>query len=140
VSGPVSNMNGALDYNGTATISGGTVVAAGASGMAENFSETSTQAAFLVSLTGNAGEIRVCDSEGNVILAAEVDKSFETVVISSPDLIVGETYIVTCGDVSAEITLTDIVTGADSGGMAGGPGNMGPMGIRSDTAGEANEE
>jgi len=117
VSGPVSNMNGALDYNGTATVSGGTVVAAGASGMAENFSESSTQAAFLVSLAGDAGEIRVCDSEGNVILAADVDKRFETVVISSPDLAVGGTYTVTCGDASAEITLTDIVTGADSGGM-----------------------
>jgi len=140
VSGPVSNMNGALDYNGTATISGGTIVAAGASGMAENFSETSTQAAFLVSLTGNAGEIRVCDAEGNAILAAEVEKPFETVVISSPDLNVGENYSVACGDASTEITLTDIVTGSDSGGMEGGPGNMGPMGGRLDTAGEASEE
>jgi len=123
VSGPVSNMNGALDYNGTAIISGGTVVAAGASGMGENFSETSTQAAFLVNLTGDAGEIRVCDAEGNVILAAEVEKSFGTVVISCPGLTVGETYTVTCGDSSVEITLTDIVTGADSGyvEMMGGP-------------------
>jgi len=123
VSGPVSNMNGALDYNGTATISGGTVVAAGASGMGENFSDSSTQAAFLVSLTGDAGEIRVCDAAGNVILAAEVEKSFGTVVISCPGLTVGETYTVTCGDSSVEITLTDIVTGADSGyvEMMGGP-------------------
>ena len=140
VSGPVSNMNGALDYNGTATISGGTVVAAGASGMGENFSEASTQAAFLISLTGDAGEIRVCDGEGNVILTAEVGKGFETVVISSPDLKVGETYTVTCGDASAEITLTDIITGADSSGMAGGPGNMGPIGGQSEASGEASEE
>ena len=140
VSGPVSNMNGALDYNGTATISGGTVVAAGASGMGENFSEASTQAAFLISLTGDAGEIRVCAGEGNVILTAEVGKGFETVVISSPDLKVGETYTVTCGDASAEITLTDIITGADSSGMAGGPGNMGPIGGQSEASGEASEE
>ena len=140
VSGPVSNMNGALDYNGTATISGGTVVAAGASGMGENFSEASTQAAFLISLTGDAGEIRVCDGEGNVILTAEVEKGFETVVISSPDLKVGETYTVTCGDASAEITLTDIITGADSSGMAGDPGNMGPIGGQSEASGEASEE
>lgn len=140
VSGPVSNMNGALDYNGTAIISGGTVVAAGASGMGENFSDTSTQAAFLVNLTGDAGEIRVCDAEGNVILAAEVEKSFETVVISSPDLVVGEIYTVTQGDTSAEITLTDTVTGADSGSKAGTPGNMGPMGSQPEISGEANEE
>ena len=140
VSGPVSNMNGALDYNGTAIISGGTVVAAGASGMGENFSDASTQAAFLVNLTGDAGEIRVCDAEGNVILAAEVEKSFETVVISSPDLVVGEIYTVTQGDTSAEITLTDTVTGADSGSKAGTPGNMGPMGNQPEISGEANEE
>ena len=119
VSGPENNMNGALDCNGTATVSGGTVVAAGASGMAENFSDTSTQAAFLVSLTGEGGEIAVSDAQGNVLLTAEVEKGFQTVVVSSPELAVGETYTVTCGDASAEITLTDTVTGADSGGMGG---------------------
>ena len=139
VSGPVSNMNGALDYNGTATISGGTVVAAGASGMGENFSDTSTQAAFLVSLAGEAGEIRVIDAQGNVILAAELEKDFETVVISSPELAVGETYTVTRGDASAEITLTDTVTGADSGGMTGAPGNMLPVGGQPEASGEASE-
>lgn len=139
VCGPVSNMNGALDYNGTATVSGGTVVAAGASGMGENFSESSTQAAFLVNLAGDAGEIHVSDAEGNEILAMKVDKPFETVVISSSDLAVGETYIVTCGDASAEITLTDTVTGADSGSAAGNHGNMGPMGSQPETSGEAGE-
>lgn len=139
VSGPVSNMNGALDYNGTATISGGTVVAAGASGMGENFSDTSTQAAFLVSLAGEVGEIRVIDAQGNVILAAELEKDFETVVISSPELAVGETYTVTRGDASAEITLTDTVTGADSGGMTGAPGNMLPVGGQPEASGEASE-
>lgn len=48
-------------------------------GMEENFSDSSTQAAFLVNLTGDAGEIRLSDAEGNVILSAEVEKSFETI-------------------------------------------------------------
>lgn len=125
VSGPANNMNGALDCNGTATITGGSVVAAGASGMAENFSDTSTQAAFLVSLEGDGGEIAVTDGEGDIVLTADVEKAFGTVVVSSPNLAVGETYTVTCGDASAEITLTGTVTGADAaalGGMAGGPG------------------
>jgi len=140
VSGPVSNMNGALDYNGTATITGGTVVAAGASGMGENFSDTSTQAAFLVSLAGDAGEIRVSDAEGNVILAAEVNKGFETVVVSSPNLVVGETYTVTSGDASVEITLIDTITGADSSGMARSSGIMGPTGGQPETSDEASNE
>ena len=116
VSGPENSMNGALDYNGTANISGGTVLAAGASGMAENFSETSTQAAFLISLDGEAGEIAVADGEGNVLLTASVEKRFGTVVVSCPELAVGETYTVSCGDASAEITLTDTITGASEMG------------------------
>ncbi len=117
VSGPTNSMNGALDYNGIATVSGGTVIAAGASGMAENFSDTSTQAAFLVSLTSDAGEIVVTDADGNTVASATVEKSFGTVVVSSPALVVGETYTVSCGDESVEITLTDMITGADSGGI-----------------------
>ena len=117
VSGPTVGANGALDYNGTATVSGGTVIAAGASGMAENFSDTSTQAAFLVSLTSDAGKIVVTDADGNTVVSATVEKSFGTIVVSSPALVVGETYTVSCGDESIEITLTDMITGADSGGI-----------------------
>ena len=122
VSGPEDSFNGSIDHNGDAIITGGTLVAAGASGMTENFSEGSTQAAFLVALSGEAGEITVTDSEGNAIVRATVEKPFGTVVISAPGLAVGETYTVACADTSAEITLTDIVTGSDTGGMAGFPG------------------
>ena len=38
------NGNGALDYDGTAAITGGTVIAAGSSGMAQNFGSSSTHA------------------------------------------------------------------------------------------------
>lgn len=129
VSGPQNSMNGALDYNGTATISGGTLVAAGASGMAENFSDASAQPVFLVSLAADAGEITVADADGSTVLAATVEKSFGTVVVSCPELAVGETYTVSCGDASAEITLTDTVTGSDESAMAmpamGGFGRQG---------------
>ena len=128
VSGPENDMNGALDCNGTATVTGGAVIAAGASGMAENFSEASTQSAFLVCLSGGAGTLTVSDAAGNEILSASLDKAFQTVVVSSPALAVGERYTVTCGDSSAEITLTGTVTGSDAGGM-GGPWNRGGMGF-----------
>ena len=51
VSGPTANNNGALDYNGTADITGGTIVAAGSTGMAQDFSDTSTQCSLLSNLT-----------------------------------------------------------------------------------------
>ena len=121
VSGPTMNANGAIDYNGSAVISGGTLIAACASGMAENLSEASTQPAFLVNLTGDAGEVTVSDSAGNIILTGTVEKSFGVLVISCADLTVGETYTVTAGENSAEITLTGMITGSDAGAMAGGP-------------------
>ena len=138
VSGPENGANGSLDYNGTATVTGGTVIAAGASGMAENFSEGSTQAAFLVGLNGGAGTINVSDADGNEILSAELEKGYATVVVSSPELIVGETYTVASGEASAEITLTDTVTGADAGGM-GGMGDMRGMGGMRPFGGDAGQ-
>lgn len=43
VSGPTSDGDSALDYDGAATITGGAIVAAGYSGMAQNFGSDSTQ-------------------------------------------------------------------------------------------------
>ena len=123
VSGPTNSGNGALDYNGTATITGGTVIAAGASGMAENFGNGSTQVSALVSLNGQAGAITVTDAGGNVILSGEVEKSFNCVVISSPDLQVGGAYTVSSGSASAQLSVTDTLMGAGSG--MGGFGGMG---------------
>lgn len=124
VSGPVIGANGALDCNGVATVSGGTILAAGASGMAENFSGTSTQAAFLAMLEGEAGAVTVSNAQGNVVFSADVEKSFATVVVSCPELAVGETYTVASGENAVEITLTDVVTGSDTGGMGGMAGPM----------------
>ena len=45
--------NDALDYNGTATITGGTLVAAGMSGMEQNFGSDSTQGSLMMNLTDN---------------------------------------------------------------------------------------
>ena len=43
ISGPTDNGNGSLDYNTTAVIEGGIVIAAGSSGMAQTFSDSSSQ-------------------------------------------------------------------------------------------------
>ena len=43
VCGPTNSGNDALDYNGTATVTGGTLIACGAVGMEEGFGDNSTQ-------------------------------------------------------------------------------------------------
>ena len=126
VSGPTNSGNGALDCDGNAAITGGTLIATGAAGMAENFGGASTQVSILASLSGQAGEISVRDSSGNVLLSGTVEKNFECVVVSSPDLVVGETYTIASNSSSTEIAVSSTITGSGMGmGMGGGMGGMG---------------
>ena len=129
VSGPTNSGNGALDYNGTASISGGTFIAAGAMGMAETFGAASTQPSALVSISGQGGsEITVKDENGAVILSGTVGKSFQSVVVSCPEMQVGKTYTVAAGGASATLTLSS-VSGGGNGGMGGfGGGRNGGQG------------
>jgi len=122
VSGPTNSGNGALDCAGTATITGGTVIAAGAGGMAENFGSNSTQVSMLVNLSGGAGTITVTDETGGVILTAEVEKQYQCVVVSSPDLQVGKTYTVSNGAASTQVNVTSTIMGGGMGGFGGGWG------------------
>ncbi len=128
VSGPVNNGNGALDYNGTADITGGTVIAVGSSGMAQGFSDTSTQYSLLYNLTAvsDAGtEVKLTDEEGNVVASYTPDKEYQSVVISTPELKKDGIYTLTCGEQTAQITLSSVVTSNGQQGMGGGPGGGG---------------
>jgi len=101
VSGAANNGDGALDYGISASITGGTVIAAGFSGMAEGFGSDSTQLSYLynTSQTMSAGtEIIVKDSSGAVILSWAPDKEFNSVVVSSPEFTSDETYTIVIGD------------------------------------------
>lgn len=59
----------ALDYEYGATVTGGTVILAGGAGMAETFSEGSTQPFALVSLNGSANTELSVESESGEVLA-----------------------------------------------------------------------
>ena len=127
INGPSNGGNGAIDIGtengGVGFISGGTLIALGTSSMAENFGSTSTQCAFLVTMNSfGAGEtITITDSQGNVLYTGVTVKSANSVVFSSPDLTVGETYTVTIGSTSATVTQSSTVVG-NSNGFGGGFG------------------
>lgn len=123
VSGPTNGADAALDYGGNAMITGGIVVAAGASGMAENFGEASTQGAILVSFPqGTEGTITLADTEGNAILSYTPLKSYSSVVISCPEIAEDGTYTVTCGTETTTVEMSGLIYGS---GMMGG---MDPFG------------
>ena len=101
VSGPTNSGNGALDYGISATITGGSIIAAGAMGMAENFGSESTQGAILYTFDSSiaAGtEISLLDESGKTLISYAPEKAFQCAVISTPDIAAGSTYTVKAGD------------------------------------------
>ncbi|MGN0571925.1 MAG: carbohydrate-binding domain-containing protein [Candidatus Fimenecus sp.] len=116
IDGPTNSGNGALDYGGTYNMTGGTVVAAGAAGMAMTISDSSSVYAVTVGTNGAANTaVRVCDSDGNEVLAFVPQKAFQTVVIATKDFEKGETYIVSSASYSGGTLQSGLLTGASYG-------------------------
>ena len=125
IDGPTSDGDGALDYDGTGTITGGTVVAAGSNGMAMNFGSASTQGSILLNLSGSAGQaVTVKDASGNVILTYTPAKDYRSVVVSSPELKQSETYTVSAGGQETTVTLDSLIYGGGMGSFPGGRGGQ----------------
>ena len=127
VSSQTDNGNGALDFDGTGTITGGIVVAAGASGMAQNFGENSTQGSILVSFGSfGTGAVTVTNAAGETLASFTPAKQYNCVVVSAPTLKKGETYTVSaCGQLQS-VTLSSLIYG--SGMQGGGSGGGRPGG------------
>ena len=123
VFGPVSDGDGSLDFAGTGTITGGVVMCAGSSGMAQNFGDASTQGSMLVSASGQAGDaIQLADEDGNVVASCEARTSYSCVLVSAPGIESGKSYTLTCGGTSSEITLDGLIYSDVDRAQAGGPG------------------
>lgn len=127
VSGPTSDGNGTLDYNGTATITSGTLVGAGSSGMEQTFT-TADQGVILTEVSnGTAGStVSLSDEDGNELVSWAADKEYTSVIISTPDIKEGSTYTVTANGTATEITMSSLIYGSANtnapGGNGGGPG------------------
>ncbi len=133
VSGATMGDTSILDYESTGTISGGTFIGLGASSMAQNFSQDSTQGAILMStdMQSAGTTVQLKDASGNVLLEHTADRDFSCVILSSPDLQQGETYTLTAGSFSNDIELTSLVYGSGGGfgGWGGGFGGRGGGGF-----------
>ena len=125
ISGPTNSANGALDYGLDAVITGGTLVAVGAAGMAENFGRNSSQASMLVNFSSAqpaGSRVYLLDKTGGILVSYEPEKSFSSVVISVGGLTVGESYTLVAGSEDLSIALDSLIYG--SGGT---PGSFGAM-------------
>ncbi len=137
VYGPENNGNSTLDFDGGFAINGGTVIAAGSSGMAESPTSESKQNVIVVALSttyeaGTAFSLK--DSGGNEIASGTSAKRFDWLCISSDEIKTDSTYTVTVGDTEeASVTVENSVTsvrnstGGSFDGMGGDRGGMGGM-------------
>ena len=130
VSGTTRGGNGGIDYNGTATITGGTVIVTEIQSMTESFGSGSTQGVVQLSVSNQAAgtTVSIKDSRGNVLASYTPAKEYNSVIISTKGMVQGETYTVTAGTVTQEVTLNQLVTGSTGMGGSGGPGGMGGPG------------
>lgn len=124
LSGPDNGGNGALDYGSEAIITGGVFVATGSSQMAQNFSSSSTQGTMMVSVNfQQAGStVTLKDSSGNEIVSWEVEKAYDSVIISCPEITEGSDYTLVAGSSSVSVTMDSLVYGSSSGMGGGMPG------------------
>ena len=107
VNGPVQGDTSVLDFDSTAVITGGTFIGTGASGMAQTFTSSEQGVISLTAGTQEAGTlITVTDGSGNTLISYAPELSFNLVILSSPDLVAGETYTVTVGTASGEFEAT----------------------------------
>lgn len=109
VDGPSDNGNSAIDYGEKSSfyINGGTVVAVGSSGMAEDVSSDSKQQVAFVKLDSqvDAGDVILKDADGNEIISYTVQKKYDCVIISTADLQAGQTYILSASGNESEVSL-----------------------------------
>ena len=130
--GSNSALDCASENGGVCEITGGNVIACGSYSMAEGFDSTSTQCSILYNISAGveAGTtLTLEDMDGNVLVSYEVPCSFSSVVLSTPELKIGETYLLTIGDDAEEITIeeTSASFGDAQSGMFFGRMNWGGM-------------
>lgn len=157
VNGPTNSGNGAIDSNGEILVNGGILVAAGSSGMAESPSEKSAQYCVSAGIgsTQTAGTLVVLIGENGDILSFAPTKTFDHIVISTPEIQKGMTYILeiggssaaenvyglyekggydkkgtTVGSFTAENIVSYVGERSAMGGFGGGRGNKGEFGGR----------
>ena len=101
VVGPIQGDTATLDYDKTGVITGGTFIGTGSTMMAQSFSD-STQGVVALKVGSRAAgtEIQLADASGKVLITRTPELDFAVVILSSPEIVKGETYTITIGGVS----------------------------------------
>lgn len=98
VCGPTQGDTATLDYDVSATISGGTFIGTGGSGMAQSFSDS--KQGVIALRVGNCAantQVTLTDAAGKTVISYAPRLDFGVVILSAPDIVKGESYTITVG-------------------------------------------
>lgn len=105
LTGPTQGDTSVIDYESEGVITGGTFIGTGAIQMAQSFSSSEQGVIAINSGEQSAGTtITLKDSNGKTILSHKPEDDFAFVIISTPDIVSGETYTISIGSSSGEVT------------------------------------
>jgi len=106
VCGPTTGDTATLDFDVSGIITGGTFIGTGAAFMPQTFSDSEQGViALRVSDQPTGTAITLKDSKGKTLIPSyEPELDYAVVILSSPDLVKGETYTITIGSSSGEFT------------------------------------
>jgi hypothetical protein len=98
VCGPTQGDTATLDYDVSATITGGTFIGTGGSMMAQSFSNSQQGVIALRVGTCQANtQLTLTDANGETVISYAPKLDYGVVILSSPDIIQGESYTITIG-------------------------------------------
>lgn len=104
VVGPTQGDTATLDYDTSGIITGGTFIGTGAAGMAQSFSD-SRQGVVAVGVGNQAADTQITlkNAKGETVISYAPELNFAVVILSSPDIVKGDTYTITVGSESGEM-------------------------------------
>ena len=102
--GPNQGDTAVLDYDTSATITGGVFIGTGSSMMAQTFS-SNTQGVLAINAGGQAAgsTITVKDSDGKELLNIQPELAYTVLIYSAPELATGQTYHLVVGTAEGDM-------------------------------------
>ena len=113
IDGPMREDNGPLDSDKGIIVNGGTICAIGSKGMVETPSQSSNQNYInlgLKKIVSSGSQILLKDKDGTTIFSHTSKKSFQSVVLSMSNLILGEKFTIIAGNESFTFTISSKAT------------------------------
>ena len=142
VFGPTSNRDGALDYDISFAMCGGTLIALGSRGMAQAPSTLSQPCLSVYNKVVAGSTIEVRNADGADIISTVTPKDCESLIFSTKDFLPGSSYSIYADDtLLATVTATDGVSGGGASGSGSGTWNQdGGSWVRSDSGFGSNKD